>query len=133
MKELETEKLLEKSDSLEAQILTVVTALEDQVAKGILPIKTITDAFNEDKAEKVKITYQRVGRRLSAMGFKKAKTSDGASAIIWDEECIARMKESYGLEKTSETPETPDLPTDDTDVSGETDVFRSVHEEGFTQ
>jgi len=135
VKELETEKLLEKSDSLEAQILMVVMALEDQVARGILPIKTITDTFNEDKAEKVKITYQKVGRRLSAMGFKKARTSDGASAILWDQDIIERMKESYGLEKTSvtsDTSETPDWPTDDTDVSGETDVFRSVCEKGST-
>jgi DNA primase catalytic core len=131
VKELEAERLIEKADSLEAQILTVVMVLEDQVERGILPIKTITDTFNEDRAEKAKITYQKVGRRLSAMGFKKARTSDGASAIVWDEEHIARVRDSYGLGKTSETSdrsEKPDWPTDVTDVSGDTDVFRRASE-----
>jgi DNA primase catalytic core len=136
VKELEAERLIDKADSLEAQILVVVMGLEDQVEKGILPVKTITDKFNEEKSEKAKITYQRVGRRLTAMGFKKARTSNGASAILWDEENIARMRESYGLEKTSETSdmsETPDSWADDTDVSGDTDVFQSASKESVTQ
>jgi len=40
------------------------------------------------------------------MGFKKARASDGASVIIWDEESIKRMKETYGLRETSEISET---------------------------
>jgi hypothetical protein len=73
------------------------------VERGILPVKKITDAFNEGKSEKGQMTYQRVGRWLSAMGFKKARACDGASAIIWDDESIERMKEKYVLRKTSET------------------------------
>jgi len=103
VRELEADKLIEKAESLEAQILTVIIRLKDQRDKSVLPVKTITDAFNEDKPERSKVSYQRVGRRLSAMGFKKARTSDGASAIIWDDEKIERMKETYGLRKTSET------------------------------
>jgi hypothetical protein len=62
------------------------------------------------------------------MGFKKARASDGASAIIWDEESIERMKETYGLRKTSETSDRSETSVpnpDDTDVSEDTDVFRS--------
>jgi len=44
---------------------------------------------------------QRIGRRLAAMGFRKAKTRDGASAIIWDEKSIELMKGKYGLKETS--------------------------------
>lgn len=97
IKELESERKIEKAISLEAQILKVVINLEDQVANGILPVKTITDAFNGDKSGKSQITYQRVGRRLTAMGFKKTKTSDNSSAIAWDEKKIERLKEDYGL------------------------------------
>lgn len=128
VRELEAEKLIEKADSLEAQILMTLIGLKAQVERGILPVKVITDAFNEGKSEKSQVTYQRVGRRLSAMGFKKARASDGASAIIWDEESIERMKETYALRKTSETSdrsETSVINPDVTDVSDDTDVFRS--------
>jgi len=128
VRELEAEKLIEKADSLEAQILMTLIGLKGQVERGILPVKVITDAFNEGKSEKSQVTYQRVGRRLSAMGFKKARASDGASAIIWDEESIERMKETYGLRKTSETSDRSETSVpnpDDTDVSEDTDVFRS--------
>ncbi|HUU29587.1 MAG TPA: CHC2 zinc finger domain-containing protein [archaeon] len=111
IRQIESEKLIEKADSLEAQILMVLIGLEDEVERGILPVKKITDAFNEGKSEKSQVTYQKVGRRLTAMGFKKARASDGASTIIWDKESIERMKETYGLRKTSET-------SDKSDTSG---------------
>jgi DNA primase catalytic core len=103
IRELEAEKLAEKADSLEAEILMVLIGLRDEVERGILPVKKITNAFNEGKPEKSHVSYQRIGRRLSAMGLKKAKAGDGASAIIWDDGKIERMRETYGLRKTSET------------------------------
>jgi len=129
VKELESDRMIDKSDSFEAHLLKVILDLKDNVERGILSIKLITDTFNEDKQDRFQITYQRVGRRLSAMGFKKGKNPDGASAIIWDSESIERMEETYGLRKTSETSETSetsDYSTDDTDVSGDTDVSRKV-------
>jgi len=127
VKELEQERLNEKADSLEAQILMTILSLKDQVARGSLPVKGITDAFNKGKPEKSQISYQRVGRRLSAMGFKKGRAGDGASTILWDEKKVERMIDTYGLRKTSEmsvTSETSDTATDDTDVSEDTDVLR---------
>ena len=129
VRELESDRLVEKGDSIEAQILMVLISLEDEVERGILPVKRITDAFNEEKPERYKVTYQRVGRRLSAMGFKKCRAHDGASAIMWNEECIERMKETYGLKKTSETSdrsETSIPQTDVTGVSDDTDVSRKL-------
>ena len=102
VRELEADKLIEKAEGLEAQILTVIIRLKDQRDKGILPVKTITDAFNVDKLDKSKVTYHRVGRRLSAMGFKKARAGNNA-AIMWDEEKVKRMAETYGLKQTHET------------------------------
>jgi hypothetical protein len=75
-------------DSLEAQILKTILGLKDQVRTGILPVKTITDTFNQGKSKESQLTYPRIGRFLSTLGFKKAKTGSGASAIIWDEEHI---------------------------------------------
>lgn len=127
VKRLEYERLVEKADSLEAQILAVVSGLKTSVDKGALPVKDITDRFNEDRSDKHKVTYHRIGRRLSAMGFNKVRTNNGASAIVWDEEKIEKLKGSYGLRETSETPDMPYTSDSfcNTDVSGDTDVLQT--------
>ena len=131
VRELQSDRLIEKADSLEAQILLTVIKLRDQVERSILPVKAITDAFNEDRSESTRVTYHRVGRRLSAMGLKKAKTGGGASAIIWEEEKIGRMGEAFGLRQTSERSDRSDTPVTgvgDTDVSGDSDVSHVSYE-----
>lgn len=113
IKELEAERLIEKADTIEAQILITLVGLKDQVEKGILAVKEITDSFNEGKPEKLQVTYQRVGRRLKAMGFKKARYGNN-SAILWDEKHLERMVDKYGLRETHEIQEmdkSSDLPT----------------------
>jgi len=104
------------------------------VKKGILPVKTITDTFNEGKSENIQITYQRMGRKLAALGFKKGKTGDGASAILWNEEKFMRILSSYGLGKTSEIPETSETlgrcspnASDVSDHTGVSDVYSDAH------
>lgn len=132
VKDLEEKRQMEKIDSLEAQILEVLAGLRDKVELGALRVKLITDTLNEDRPERARLSYQRVGRRLSAMGFDKTRASDGASAVLWDEEKVCRMIEVYGLGKTSEMSErseTPVLEPDVSDVSGETDVSRNACEE----
>jgi len=85
---------------LEAQILNTIIGLKDQVKNGILPVKTITDTFNQGKSKESRLTYHRIGRLLSTMGFRKAKTQNGFSAIIWDD-----SKEIKPSSETSETSE----------------------------
>jgi len=112
IKELESGRLLEKAMSLEAQILKVIIGLEVSVMRDLLPVKSITDEFNKGKAERYQITYQKVGRRLSAMGFDKSSLGDGASAIVWNKTLIERMQSCFGLGKTSETSESSETPVD---------------------
>ena len=101
IKELEADRMIEKSDTLEAHIMRITLELGGQVEKGILPVKTITNTLNDGKPESRQFSYQRIGRILSAMGFKKGKASDGASAVIWEEEKISLLKQSYGLREMS--------------------------------
>jgi hypothetical protein len=121
VRDLAKDRLIDKSDSLEAQILLVLESLRGQVERGILPVKTITDTFNEGKGEEAKFSYQRMGRKLNGLGFRKGKTGDGASAILWDEERFKRILSSYGLGKTSEIPETSETQAE-ADVSEQSDV-----------
>jgi len=86
--------------SLEALILKTLIGLRDKVERAILPVKAITDALNEGKPEKSRVTYQRVGRRLKAIGFKKARSGNN-SGILWEEEKIKQLMEAYGLETPS--------------------------------
>lgn len=71
VRELERGRLLDKADSLEAQILKVVWNLKGEVHRGILPVKRITDVLNEDRMEREKLTYHKVGRRLWSLGCTK--------------------------------------------------------------
>lgn len=124
--ELERDRMVEKAESLEAQVLSVLLSLKEAVVHGVVSVKAITDRFNHDRPEKARLTYQRVGRRLTAMGFKKARGSDGGAVILWDDDMLARLSDRYGLEQTSETSERPEAFGNGpgvTDVSDETDVF----------
>ncbi len=73
---------------LESQITNTIAGLKYLVTNGILPVKTITDTFNQNRSKESQLTYSRLGRILSAMGFRKAKTPSGCSAIIWDEKLL---------------------------------------------
>jgi len=109
-KELQEERLLDRSDTLEAQVLTNMLKLKDGVLSGILPVKDITDTLNQGKTKEYQFTYQRIGRRLQALGFKKARTEGGASAVIWDERLLKSLVDTYGLKETSVTPVTSVTP-----------------------
>ena len=113
VKRIEEDRLIEKTGSLEAEILKEVINLQESVNRSILPVKDITDALNTGKIDKYQLSYQRIGRRLSAMGFKKVKTVEGSSGIIFDEETIERLKASYGLKETPVIPVTPVMPGSD--------------------
>jgi DNA primase catalytic core len=112
VKKLQDERVIEKSTSLEAELLQVIMACEVWVERGSLSVKEITEKYNSGKeTEREKITPQRVGRRLAAMGFQKVKTGNGSAAIRWDRSVIAQMCATYGIEQSSETPEMPESPS----------------------
>jgi hypothetical protein len=106
LEEIKKSELAEsdKPEGLEAQILRIIIELKSQVKRGMLPVKTITDAFNQGKSEESQLTYQRIGRVLSAMGFTKGKVGNN-SAILWDQENIKHLAEIYRLSQTQETQE----------------------------
>lgn len=95
----------DQPESVMAQILRTIIGLKEEVKRGMLPVKTITDAFNQGKSVECQFTYQRIGRILSTMGFAKGKVGSN-SGILWDQKNIERLEKIYGLHQTQETRET---------------------------
>ena len=85
----ELPKMYPEENNLESQIKATISSLRFQVKNGILPVKTITDTYNQGKSEETRLSYQRIGRLLSTLGFAKAKTSNGSSAILWNENLLS--------------------------------------------
>ncbi len=75
---------------LESQITNTIAGLKYLVTNGILPVKTITDTFNQNRSKESQLTYSRLGRLLSTMGFRKAKTPNGCSAILWNDQLLTQ-------------------------------------------
>ncbi len=75
---------------LESQITNTIAGLKYLVTNGILPVKAITDTFNQDRSKESRLTYSRIGRLLSEMSFRKAKTPNGCSAILWDDQLLTQ-------------------------------------------
>ena len=82
---------------LESQIINTIKGLEYQVTNGTLPVQTITDYFNYHKPNEIRLSYSRLGRILSAMGFRKTRISNGRSAIFWDDRLLS--DDSPGVQK----------------------------------
>jgi len=131
---IEKTRRIDKATSLDAQIALTVAGLEEKVVRGILPVKLITDTFNENRPEREQFTYQRMGRRLRGLGFEPAQTPESAAAIVWNRQKLERILSSYGLQETSETSESSgtsdgrtQASSDDTDISDDTDVWRGSY------
>jgi hypothetical protein len=88
------ENLERQPENLQAQVLNNILRLTHEVKNGLLPVKTITDALNEEKPRERRFTYQRIGRLLTTMGFQKARAGNN-SAILWNEDQIDRVIEVF--------------------------------------
>jgi len=73
---------------LQRQIHSAILPLRDCVKNAILPVKTITEAFNGSRSEQARLTTRRMGKLLAGMGFTMVKASNGSSAIIWDDDLL---------------------------------------------
>jgi hypothetical protein len=105
---------------LESQIIDTIKGLKYQVVNGTLTVKTITDHFNYRKSNEGRLSYSRLGRLLSGMGFRKTRTSNGCSAIFWDDQLLSN--ESPGVPESCQkgpAEDSPTLPTDSSSPKGE--------------
>jgi hypothetical protein len=98
---IKQQREMSKADTVAAQVVLVVQRLAHEVINGVLPIKNITQSFNEGKPEKQHFTPHRIGRVLAELGFQKRRTENGAMAIVWDEAKINAQLQRYGLKDTN--------------------------------
>ncbi len=121
VKEIEVQRQIDKANSLEAQILKAIQAAMNQIIRGVLAVKAITQKFNEGKGERFQFTEKRMGGKLRSLGFRMGSTGTGAAAIIWDDINFEKLLRNYGLYQpsaSSDSPE-PQVPaTDDSDLPG---------------
>lgn len=121
VRKIEEGRMMDKAETLEAQILRSVKALENEVSGGKLAVKAITDHVNLDKPERLHFRPHTIGWRLKAMGFDKGRTSTGAAAIIYDSLMLGQIMRQYGLQQTSESSETSETSVENAGETGDSD------------
>jgi len=122
---LQRERLTDRAETLEAELLRILEGLRDRVSEGLLPVRLVTEALNDGRLEKDQVSSQKVGWRLRSLGFEKGRREEAGATIRWDEGALARAMQAYGLQNstdstdcTAPTPETA-LPPVETDESVE--------------
>jgi len=104
--ELQGDRLADKADTLEAEILRIMDGLRQEVVGGVLPVQPITDALNADRPAEKRISPQRVGKRLKSLGFQSGRRTAAGATIKWDEDKLVRAVEAYGLRETTHSAQT---------------------------
>jgi len=116
---LHRERLQEKAETLESDLLRALDSLRDQVEGGLLPVKLVTETINEGRYERDLIFPQRVGKKMRSLGFQKGRrTADGAT-IKWDDEKLVRAMEAYGLRDSTHSTHSAPTPAPDEQASVE--------------
>jgi len=111
MKNLTQTRFDEEQVSIEAQVFEAILSSEDQIDKGKLSIRTVTERFNLTLPEREQGTARFIGRRVSALGFEKCKLSGGLRGFYWNADLVERLKARYyPPEPTPQTPKTPQTP-----------------------
>lgn len=95
-----------KSDSPQAEIIEVLLNIYTPRgfnARDVL-IKDIVEKINKERDPNYPTTSIAVGKRLSAMGFKKGRNKN-CRIMVWDEELLDRLAVQYGLQDPQESGE----------------------------
>jgi len=86
---------------LQLQIQAAIFPLRDCVKNAVLPVRAITEAFNNSRSEAARLTTRRIVKLLAGMGFTIVKASNGCTAILWDDELLPPAEHSDSQDFTS--------------------------------
>jgi len=85
----------QERESVEAQVARCLAELRHKVTGGKLEMKLIRILLNEGIPERFQVSPQKVGRVLSAFGFKKTKNRQ---YVYWDQGLVDALQSQYGVE-----------------------------------
>ena len=88
------------SESEEACIFMTILKLKPFIRNGKLDNSKITASYNEGTPSYQRTSARHIADVTRAMGFKKGSSSNGGSAIYWDEVVIKSLCNRYGISYT---------------------------------
>lgn len=98
---------LERSISIEAEIIKAVIELENKVTgDGKLSVEDVCREMNLSRMGRFTVNSYSIGRKLTAMGLRRTRMSDGSSGIFFDPDLNERLAIRYGVNQHSEASET---------------------------
>ena len=121
--EIENQKKIQNSESIDAKILLALYRLSGEVESGILHVSKITGKHNKLLDKQNRLTPQKVGWRLSALGFRKGRDRKGAY-IEYNSSLIEKLKNRFGLNINA---------TDNSQIIAQDNVNRSTSSSSLTQ
>jgi len=110
VRSIEKDRMVEKSISVEGEVLISIQKCSDKVDNNRLTIKEITEQINEERLDKESVTSHKVGRVIRSLGFEPVRKHGGKRCIIFDESKLNKLLQSYGIEEPS--PMSPDKEKD---------------------
>ncbi len=100
------ERTSEKQNQIEGQIIQGIQYLSKNCGNDIeIPLKDLLDYLNQERPDPRKMSPQRLGKKIQALGIRKRKI-DGRSQILLSRDELNKLAEQYGIEKkASDTPD----------------------------
>jgi hypothetical protein len=95
---LASERASERAESKDAKLILV---LEDAFEEGDsekVSVKRITEIYNEGIPEKSQMSEEKIGRRLTGLGFKPARLTGGERARLFNPDLVEALKRKFGLD-----------------------------------
>jgi hypothetical protein len=96
-KMLNSERMEDRASSREARMVSMVEAVWDIQEDWKIGVEQIASQYNLGLSDKQQISNETAGRRLSALGFQKARLKDTKRAIVADDAILEALKFKYGL------------------------------------
>ncbi|MBI3245888.1 MAG: hypothetical protein HYZ50_05215 [Deltaproteobacteria bacterium] len=125
---MEKGRLNEKSRTLEADILTAMFAMKEEVRGGKVALKKIAEVLNEDRTEKEQLTPRFIAAKVRSLGFQL--TSRNPADIVWNAELLEQCLIGYGIQDSPCPPETSSQSSQSSqpepEMHGERESFETV-------
>ncbi len=97
--ELEKDRKQRASETPEGHLIEhVIRCVESkQLEENLLSMTVLASFFNEKLSERSQISHETLGRRMTALGFKPGRMTDGSRGRIVDVSLLSSLAKKYGI------------------------------------